>query len=95
MDPQTTNIDPHTTAWSVQVWGSWLIAMAMLFGGTVLLPVDLWCKGYLLMGQLFVVGSSFTLSKTVRDSHESNRLRNRITKAKTDKLLKEFELGES
>lgn len=34
------------------------------------LPTDLWVKGYLAMGSLFLTGSSFTLSKTMRDNQE-------------------------
>ena len=56
--------------------------------------MDWWTRGYLLMGLLFTVGSSFTLSKTVRDNAESKRLRNRIKAAKTEKVLKEFELSD-
>lgn len=92
MDNVETTLDPHTAAWSFQVWVSFLVAVAMTLGGTVLLPVDWWVKGYLLMGQLFTIGSTFTLSKSVRDNHEAAKLRNRIVKAKSDKLLKEYEL---
>ena len=82
----------HSPAWTFQVWVSFAVAMAMTLGGTVFLPVDWWARGYLLMGQLFLVGSTFTLSKTTRDEHEARLLRNRLAKAKNDKLLKEFEL---
>ena len=91
MEP-TENADPPTTAWSFQVWVSWAVALAMSVGGTLMLPVDWWIKGYLMMGQLFTVGSTFTLAKSVRDNHEARKLRNRIAKAKSDKLLKEYEL---
>jgi hypothetical protein len=94
-DRNTPNIDPHTTAWTLQVWLSFAIALFATVGGTVLLPVDWWSKGYLLMGTMFTVGSTFSLSKTVRDNHEAAKLRNRIMKAKSDKLLKEFELSDS
>ncbi|MEQ1570441.1 MAG: YiaA/YiaB family inner membrane protein [Myxococcota bacterium] len=96
MEQQNTpQIDSHSTAWTIQVWVSWLVAMAMSLGGAMLLPVDWWIKGYLLMGQLFLVGSTFTFSKSTRDNHEAAKLRNRITKAKTDRLLKEFELTDA
>jgi hypothetical protein len=95
METPNAQIDPHTSAWNVQVWVSWLVAMFLVLVGTALLPAEMWTKGYLLMGQLFLVGSTFTLSKTVRDNHEASKLRNRITKAKTDKLLKEFELTDA
>lgn len=88
-------IETAAPAWTFQVWVSFIVAAGMTVGGTVLLPVDLWCKGYLLMGQLFLTGSTFTLSKTVRDNHEARRLRNRISAAKSAKLLKEFELSDA
>ena len=81
----------NSTAWTIQVWISFLVAMAMTVGGTVFLPVDLWARGYLLMGELFLVGSTFTLAKTTRDDFEAKKLRNRIAQAKSEKLLKEFE----
>lgn len=34
------------------------------------MPADLWVKGYLAMGSLFLTGSTFTLSKTMRDNAE-------------------------
>lgn len=92
MEPDPT-LEVHAPAWMAQVWISFLVAAAMTVGGTVLLPVDWWCKGYLLMGQLFLTGSAFTLSKTVRDNHEAYKLRNRITQAKSARLLKEYELS--
>lgn len=86
-----SNAEPHTTAWTAQSWLSFLCAASMSVGGILLLPVDWWTRGYLLMGFLFTVGSSFTLAKTLRDNHEAAKLRNRITSAKTDQLLREFE----
>lgn len=94
-DKNTPIVDPNTTAWTIQVWASWVIAMAMTLGGVVLLPTDPWTKGYLLMGMLFTVGSTFNLAKTTRDNAEAKKLRNRIQAAKTDKILKEFEMTEA
>ena len=94
MDPEIT-IDSHTAAWSVQVWASFLVAAIMTVGGTLMLQGDWWIKGYLLMGQLFLTGSSFTLAKTVRDNHEARKLRNRISRAKSEKLLKDYELTDA
>ena len=95
MSGNNREIDGNTTAWTVQVWASFAIALFSLCGGILLVPVDYWIRGYLLMGTLFTVGSTFNLSKTVRDNHEYGRLRNRIQAAKTDKILKEFELNEA
>ena len=88
-------IDAHTAAWSLQVWASFLVSVTLMVTGIVLLPGILWIKGYLLMGLMFTVGSTFSLAKTVRDQHESRRLRNRMQAAKTDRILKEFELSEA
>jgi len=48
-------------------------------------------KGFLIMGMFFTVGSAFTLSKTIRDDHESDKIINRIKNAKTERVLKDFE----
>ena len=53
------------------------------------LPVDLWIKGYLAMGIVMLVQSCVTLTKTVRDVHESSRFVNRIEDAKAERLLME------
>ena len=53
------------------------------------MPVDLMVKGYLMMSSVFLVGSAFTLAKTVRDEHEAKRIASRIEDARTEKLLME------
>jgi len=50
-----------------------------------------WVKGYLIMGLVFTVGSSFSLSKTIRDDAEAEKLVDRIKGAKTEQILKEYE----
>lgn len=55
--------------------------------GILYTPVDNWVKGYLGMGLLFSVGSTFSLSKTVRDLHESNKILSRVDEAKLEKIL--------
>jgi hypothetical protein len=91
MAPVEVTDEVNTTAWTVQVWLSFLLAMLMTALGILFLPVDAWVQGYMGMAQVFLVGSTFTLAKTVRDNHEARRLRNRISQAKTDKILREFE----
>ena len=39
-----------------------------------------------------LTGSSFTLAKMLRDRHEAQRLHQRIEEAKTEHLLKTYEL---
>ena len=64
----------------------------MMCIGIWVLPVDLWIKGYLAMGLFFTVGSTVTLSKTVRDNHEARKFVNKIAEVKTERMLQEFEL---
>ena len=81
-----------STAWRIQVWIAFILSLALLLGGIVLLPVDLWVRGYLLMGALFAVGSTISLVKTLRDAHESRAFHKRLEQARSARLLKEFEL---
>jgi hypothetical protein len=81
-----------TAAWIFQVWASFLVAVTLLAIGIYYLPVDGWIRGYLAMGMLFSIGSSFSLAKTIRDNHEAGKLINRVAEAKTEKYLTQFEM---
>ena len=83
--------ETHTMAWNIQVWAAFAVAVGMTLIGVYQVPGDLWVRGYLSMGVLFSIGSTFTLAKTVRDNLEAQKLRNRVRTARTEKLLHEFE----
>lgn len=79
-------------AWLLFVKVSFGCALAgMLFGVVMMGNVELWIRGYLVLGTLFLVGSTFTLSKTLRDQFEGSKLINKLAEARTEKLLKEYE----
>ena len=78
-----------TSAWIIQVWASFLLATSCTAIGIIYLPVDNWIKSFIGMGLIFSVGSSFTLAKTIRDNHESQRIVARIDEAKVEKILAE------
>ena len=59
--------------------------------GIILLPADFSIKGFFAMGTLYLIGSTFTLAKTIRDEFENRKLLNRIADAKTEKILKQYE----
>ena len=82
---------PHSMAWLSQVWITWFVAFGATLIGVVLLPIDVWMKGYLLMGTLFTVGSTMTLSKTVRDNHEAAKVHSVINDARLEKILAEHD----
>ena len=86
------SIGQDSPAWIVFVWVSFTVALLFMSVGIYWVPVDTWVRGYLAIGLFFVVGSTFTLSKTVRDRHEAEKIVNRLTEAKTERILQDFEL---
>jgi len=78
-----------TNAWIAQVWLSFIVSVGATTVSIVYLPTDNWVKGYLGMGFLYSLSSSFTLAKTVRDNHEAERLTARIDEARVEKILAE------
>lgn len=84
-----------TQAWIFQVWASFALSMSTTGIGIAYLPVDVWMRAFLGMGLLFSVGSALTLAKTLRDNHEARRLVNRLSEAKAEKILREFDLSDA
>ena len=79
----------NTSAWLTFTYIQFGAAAFMTALGVWAMPVDLMVKGYLIMSSVFLVGSAFTLAKTVRDEHEARRFASRIDEARTEKLLME------
>jgi hypothetical protein len=80
---------PHSNAWLTFTYISFFASVAMVAAGILYLPLDLWAKGYLAMGVLMLTQSCITLTKTLRDNHESAKFLNRIEDARTERLLME------
>lgn len=89
----TKNTETHTAAWKFQVWAAFGLAVTTLGAGISQLPVDLWTKGFFVMGLLFLTNSCFALAKTIRDDHEATKLLNKLNEAKTEKIIREFEVA--
>ena len=87
------HIQQDSASWLFFVKACFVISVGALGIGIFMLPVDVWMKGYLLMGSLFTVGSTITMSKTLRDQHEAQKLIHKISNAKTEKIHKEFEMN--
>lgn len=81
----------HSPAWMVQVWVSFALSLSVTLVGVWYLPADLWVKAFMAMGVLFVVGSSLSLAKTLRDVHESQRVAARIDEARFHRLITEHD----
>ena len=65
----------------------------MVAAGVAFMPMDFWVKGYLAMGIVMLIQSCITMTKTIRDVHESGKLVNRIEDAKAERLLMGIERG--
>ena len=81
----------HTAAWVAQTWLSFIISISATAIGIIYLPTDVWLKGYLGMGLLFSVGSTVSLSKTIRDQEDAKRMLSHIDEAKLERLLAEYD----
>ena len=86
---QTNPSELHAPAWVFFTYVSFVTSLVCMVGGIFAMPIDLWMRGFLLLGALMLVQSSITMTKTQRDRHESQRLLTRIEDARTEKLLME------
>jgi len=83
----------NSQGWNFFVKACFAISLSAMVIAIVFLPVTVWIKGYLGMGTLMVMTSSIMLSKTVRDEFEASKLVNRISDARTERLLKEVDVA--
>jgi hypothetical protein len=88
MMPNQANTQ-NTGAWIMFTYISFGAAMLMTLFGVWALDGIMWVKGYMMMAIVFLVGSTFTLAKTIRDEAEAKRMASRIEEARTEKLLME------
>lgn len=89
---EISSLHQDSPAWKFFVMVSFVASLGATTLGLLILPVDFWVKGYMAMGVYFAVSSSFTLAKTLRDSHEATKLVNKINEARTEKMLKDFDV---
>ena len=92
---RSDDVQRDTPAWMFQVWASFTIAIGATAIGIAYLPLDAWLRAFLGMGLMFSVGSAFSLAKTLRDNHEAKRLLNRLSEAKTEKIIREYEINDA
>ena len=89
-----TNIEvqpKQTAAFYLQAAISFAVSLASVILGIAYLPVGGWVRAFLAMGVLYVVTSSFTLAKCVRDQHEATRVVHRVDEARLERFLAEHD----
>ncbi|MDA8018145.1 MAG: hypothetical protein MPN21_11925 [Thermoanaerobaculia bacterium] len=77
--------------WLFFVKASFVLSAVAMAIGIWLIPTDPWVKGYLFMGEIFLIGSTISVSKTLRDQHEHEKLVNKLRVARTEKMLSQYD----
>ncbi|RAV16163.1 hypothetical protein DQP55_04685 [Mycolicibacterium sp. GF69] len=85
--------NPHnprnTAAYFLQAAIAFGVSLLGMLGGILFLPLDPWQRLFLGMTALFLVTSSFTLAKVIRDQQEAATVRVRLDEARIEKLIAE------
>lgn len=90
--PNTTPPAPAgSTAFFVQAAISFAVSSIAVAAGMVYLPVNAWVRAFLTLGLLYVITSTFTLAKCVRDRQENQAITSRVDQARLDRLLAEHD----
>ncbi|MEV0290950.1 MULTISPECIES: YiaA/YiaB family inner membrane protein [unclassified Kribbella] len=88
----TKTIQPsQTAAYYVQAVLSFAISVIAMVVALAYLPAAGWVRAFLALGLLYVVTSTITLSKVIRDRQELSEVTNRVDQARLDKLLTEHD----
>lgn len=84
------DLKSNSSGWLFFVKTSFAIAVLAVAAGVFFMPGTLLIKGYFALSSLFLVSSTITLSKTLRDEHESLRLINKVSEARTSKMINDL-----
>jgi hypothetical protein len=88
LDFMSASVQPKTTAaFYLQAIASFGVSVVAVSVGIMYLPVNIWIRSFLAIGLLYVVTSTFTLAKCVRDHQEVSNVVSRLDQARIDKLL--------
>ncbi|MEL6639641.1 MAG: YiaA/YiaB family inner membrane protein [Bacteroidota bacterium] len=79
----------NSRAFYTLAWVAFGVSFLGMVVGLVYLDVDFATKGFLAMTYFFTITSCVTLSKVVRDRHESEKFLSKLESAKTEKFLNE------
>ncbi len=90
MNPQAVQ---HSSSWVTFTYATFIGSVIMVAAGIILMPLDIWMKGYFAMGVIMLIQTCVTMTKTIRDVHEGSKLVNRIEAAKAEGLLMGIERG--
>lgn len=87
----TAHTPKNTTAFYAQAALSFGVAAFSVGIAIVNLPADPWVRAFLGLGALYLITSTFSLAKCVRDAQESGTVISRLDEARLERLLAEFD----
>jgi hypothetical protein len=83
----TDSTHKNTSAFYMQAAISFGVSLFAMLAAVYYLPSEPWVKAFLALGTLFLVTSSFTLAKCVRDAQEDQMVVRRLDQARLDRAL--------
>ena len=81
----------NTNGFALQAGIAFVTALFAMILAIYLMDGDAWIRAFLALGTVFLVTSSFTLAKVVRDAQEETYVMARLDRARLDKLLAEHD----
>jgi len=91
MTKPTEHQPAPSAAWVTQTYVSFAVSLSAAAIGIAYLPVDPWMRAFLAIAVLYAVTSAISLSKAMRDQHESHSVAARIDEARVERLLTEHD----
>ncbi len=88
-----TVLNQNTAGWMFFVKACFAASVFAMATAIVFLPGPVWVKGYMGMGTLLTIASSFMLSKSIRDDFEAKKIVNRLSQARAEQMLKEYDVA--
>ena len=63
-----------TPMWRLQVWVAFAVSVYLTLWGMYTMKMSDWQIGYMMGSGLFLISATFTLSKTIRDGYDADKL---------------------
>ncbi|MGW0735720.1 YiaA/YiaB family inner membrane protein [Streptomyces sp. NPDC002851] len=77
----------NTAAYYGMAVASFSVSLVAVAVAILYMDVDVWVRAFLGIGLLYLVTSSFTLSKVIRDRQEVGQIYSRVDQARLEKIL--------
>lgn len=87
MNFQPDSAAMHSPAWVAFTQVNFALTLGAMTFAIWAMEADIWIRAFMGLGLLALVGATITMSKTIRDMHESSKVTNKVENAKVEKLL--------